>query len=177
MAGMIPMKSAKRTVVFDSLFNKARLSAVLTKLSSIEMLMRVLTPLLESIYSLSLASKMIWVSQPLLYHGSGLILQVALRLPPVQDTLHRLVASPAASHRDQFWGRSSSAFTHSLLKRLSRDTILVFISMRTIPNCTSHLIHPRLRMLQLNSTTASLISATGWLLIILNSMMIKLSSS
>jgi len=48
-------------------------------------------------------------SQVLLYHGLGLTSLVAPRLFLLQGTLHRLVLSPVASHRDCF---KASSFLH-----------------------------------------------------------------
>jgi len=104
----------------------------------------------------------------MLYYGLGLFSLVAPRLYPVRGSLHRLVLSRVASQRDRSWGPFFSAITPSLLKKLSTDKILSFISMRMIPNCNSLLIHLRLRLLWKNLTTASLTFTIGWLLIFLS---------
>ena len=59
MAGIMPIKSDKRTAVLVNPFFKALLSAALIKFSMAEIVILALTPLLESMYSLALASKLI----------------------------------------------------------------------------------------------------------------------
>ena len=72
MAGIIPSKSLKRMIVFSSPDNNALLSAVLNKFSNAEILKRALTPLLASIYSLSLASNTICSNKSLDSSGTSI---------------------------------------------------------------------------------------------------------
>jgi len=94
--------------------------------------------------SCCLVFNLICVSQALLYFGLSLILLVTTWIFLEHGTLSCILLSHVSPHSDLFWLIFFSAVALSLLKGSSpRDTSAAFLSMRTIPNCTSHLTHIR----------------------------------